>query len=253
MKEKLSTFWSLWFAIISTLLIYFSLLGINTNSFTVYATSMLFLVLLIMAFTVTMAVHLGYIPSKYFMPMGKSFGESALAFLAGCIFWMLIIPQQPETIKTTFFDWFMDAIVAPFVEEYWFALSLPAIIYFVLSKLTPLNESDLIIATSILAGLIFAYTHVAMNHFPLFIASALVFRALLINIYEADVRRNLLPFINVTPAFLFGVHFMNNNIYLMGNIQNTITFLLAAGTLGKIFLTIFAIIVIYAIFELMEK
>lgn len=116
-------------------------------------------------------------------------------------------------------DWnfFLNNVVNPIVEEAFFAVALPLFIIGILeglSKTSPVlrplkNPALQVVILLLTIPVAFAVFHVGKFVYT-FIIAAIMFRMIFISLLWGDLKFNIIPFVIILPSFLVGSHMGNN-------------------------------------------
>jgi len=258
-----SVLWLIFTLIVLTGLSYITVMGLHANSLQIFGTAFVFIVLLLISLFVIQGIHTSQLSSEFSIPMGKTLNQSALFFMVGFFGWMLLSKSSQEVSLGNsvllevvnhklppFWDWFLTAIVAPFVEENWFLLAMPALLMVILNRTNEELKLNMGVKLRILVvmgitALTFANFHVGVKMFTIFALSAIAFRSLQILLYWADLKIGLLTAVDFIPAFAIGVHMSNNINASIGYTASV--YLLLSHSLGLILLLLFVIMLYLAL------
>ena len=116
-----------------------------------------------------------------------------------------------------FWQFFIDQISNPFIEEAFWLIGLPYAINWLLNIVSA--ESDRFawmgspifkfLAIVAVAGITFPLFHVR-GLILLFVVAAFIFRSIIITIYWGDELLDIFPHVNIIAAFAVGMHIANN-------------------------------------------
>lgn len=268
MSEKvtsdISVLWLIFTLVVLTGLSYITLIGLHSDSLQIFGSAVIFLFLLISSLYILSS---GLVRGVS-IPMGRTINQSAFFFMAGFFGW-LALAKSSATFASTFtksmvleivdhqlppfWNWFMTAVVAPFVEEAWFLLAMPALLLIIFDRLNKelnlnLSKGTILILTLLLVALTFANFHVGVKTFTLFAISAIAFRSLQLLLYWSNSGSSVLQ-IDFIPAFAIGVH-MSNNIHATAGYTASLLLLLT-HPLGLILLFMFVVMAYLALDKLL--
>lgn len=157
-----------------------------------------------------------------------------------------ILSSVSSTGLTNAQNYFINGMMAPWVEEVFFLFAIPLIILTVWYFFNIRNKWLEYIMITLIPAFLFASFHVNQKTFTGFWIAAFSFRAILQGIIYADQEFNILPKIAVLGSFIFGAH-LANNIYQLGGIIKFLIVLSANTTLFALTILPFIITAIWAV------
>jgi len=217
---------------------YMALLGVPTDNLGLITVALIFGFLFVVGYNISRESL-----SKTREPLTVSSQGFLLGFVAWIIvtnlyrvsdfFSAFIFPQQ-ATLATLqsqispFWGFFTSVIWAPIIEEMFFGIALPLIIFDIFDKMSkefkPLGNKVLQFAVVIIvASFGFAAFHTSATQVGFFIA-AMLFRAIQVVAVFGDRKFDVIPRYVVPYSFLVGTHMANNlSVYGLGNAYTILT------------------------------
>lgn len=197
----------------------------------------------------------------------ETFTTSAQGLLIGFVAWFSFLSlknifpvfsfftvQSQSTLSTIqgaippFYEFFASVIWAPIIEEFFWAIALPIVIFAFLgniSKEFPIFKNAIMqfFIVLFICGLTFASFHTSATLIGFYIA-ATIFRTIQIVLMYGDQKYDIIKGYTITYTFLIGTHMSNNlHVYGVGKAYN----ILLSEPLGWITLVILSVIVAIAV------
>jgi hypothetical protein len=231
-------FW-IYFTIVSGVsMVYLMLWGFNNENLKALAIGIIFSLLILFS----------YVLSKgEIFRLSGSFGKNAFFWLLGFFGWgaIVVAKKLAATTSTTYsllstvtpqrnvffaeisaeiplkYQFIIDQITNPFVEELFWLIGLPFGIVWILKLASEQKESlafldnpiVVFIVALLVSGLTFPLFHIPTGAFSaiiLFVISAFIFRSITIAIYWGDDLLDIFPGVTVIASFAVGMHMANN-------------------------------------------
>lgn len=237
-KVDASPFWLLFSLLNLSGLIYLALWGRSNFSIQAIIVFVIFSVMFLVSVIASMF-------DLFFVK--NTFSQAAMWWLTGGVIWYALgrlstiggtknilsvtSPDQLDLLSTIsadlplFWGWFINNVVAPVNEEAFWGIGLPVGLMLIMDGVGrdypifkhPALQFFVIILVSAASFAVFHVNNVVL----LFLISAMIFRVLVMVIYWGDKEFNLIPEIQVFPAFMLGAH-MGNNIAKSGGVFHAV-------------------------------
>lgn len=220
-------FWLIFILISIIGLFYLQLFGFYENNFRAITVGGIFIMML--------AISLIIIGKPLFTAK-ETFPQMCVSFWLGFGLWGAIswIAQlQPKSIfaffsiepqamlssvaqqMPMFWNFFVTVWTASFIEEAFFLLTIPVLIFLVMNQLGKFvsvlgNKVLQMTLVIIISSLTFAFFHTGQVMFIGFVIAAIVFRGIQLGLYWGDAFWDVIPFTAILASFATAAHLINN-------------------------------------------
>jgi hypothetical protein len=271
--SPISVFYTIFLGIVVVGLVYLTVWGLHNNNIEALGSGVIFMMMLL-TFAVIMALAKNnMIGCNIDIPIESTFQTSAFWFINGILLWTALaqfaIVYGPEGQQQNIFAFkpldiapadmpqfwksFLSIISAPGVEESFFLITIPLIMFYILDKMN-IDRTISLVTVGFTVAYTFAVMHVGYATVTVFLLAAAMFRLIQIFLYWGDARANIFNTFDVALAFALGAHLGNNVITTTGYAATIAIFM--TNPLGVLCLMFFVVALYYwakTMAEIIEK